>query len=258
VRGSARRWTNPGDRSRGRLRVALLEVRRNRQMRDLNRRLLDTLREKDALIEQKQFLIGEVSHRVQNSLQLVSSFLALQSRASNDPGLHSAIAEARRRLNAVALVHRRLYRSDQIEVVDASRYFEELCSDMLASMDQGWAGELSLDLSPVMLPTDRAVTAGLVLTELVTNANKYAYGGAPGPLEISLAEERAHFRLSVADQGGGKASPRQGFGSRMMDALVEQLQGQLDYRDNNPGLLAVMTAPIEIRTATAPGTPASA
>jgi two-component sensor histidine kinase len=207
------------------------------------------LREKDALIEQKQFLIGEVSHRVQNSLQLVSSFLALQARASNDPGLHTAIAEARRRLNAVALVHRRLYRSDQIEVVDASRYIEELCADMLASMDGRWAGDVSLDLSPVMLPTDRAVTAGLVLTELVTNANKYAYGGEPGPLEISLVEDRAHFRLSVADQGRGKESPREGFGSRMMEALVAQLSGELEYQNNNPGLRAILTAPIEIGSA---------
>jgi light-regulated signal transduction histidine kinase (bacteriophytochrome) len=246
IRGTARRWTIPEVEAAGRLRAALLEVRRNRQLQELNRRLLETLREKDALIQQKQFLIGEVSHRVQNSLQLVSSFLALQARASNDPGLHTAINEARRRLNAVALVHRRLYRSDQIEVVDASRYIEELCADMLASMDHGWAGALSLDLSPVMLPTDRAVTAGLVLTELITNANKYAYGGAPGPLEISLVEDRAQFRLSVADHGGGKASPRQGFGSRMMEALVSQLNGDIEYRDNKPGLRAVLTAPIEV------------
>ena len=94
------------------------------------------------------------------------------------------------------------------------------------------------------------------MTELITNANKYAYGGAPGPLEISLVEDRAQFRLSVADHGGGKASPRQGFGSRMMEALVSQLNGEIEYRDNKPGLRAVLTAPIEVGPGTGRQQPA--
>lgn len=175
---------------------------------------------------------------------LVSSFLAMQARSSDDANLHAALEEARRRLSAVALVHRRLYRADQIEAVDAARYIEELSGDMLASMGAEWAGQLRLDLAPVMVPADRAVTLGLVVTELVINANKYAYGGAPGPIAIVLEEDRGRLRLTVSDKGRGRTGARIGFGSRMIEAMVGQLRGELAYENAKPGSRAVLTAPI--------------
>ena len=83
-----------------------------------------------------------------------------------------------------------------------------------------------------------------MLTELIINANKYAYAGAAGPLEIGLEQSRNTLRLIVADRGGGKHTQGSGFGTRMMNAMVGQLSGELDYQDNKPGLRAVVTAPI--------------
>jgi light-regulated signal transduction histidine kinase (bacteriophytochrome) len=246
VRGRARRWTVPEVEAAARLRLAVMAVWQNRRIRDLNRQLVRTLDEKELLIRQKEFLIGEVNHRVQNSLQLVSSFLALQAKASGDPELHVALEEARRRIAAVSLVHRRLYRSDQIGAIDAARYIDELVMDLLGSMGTEWQPFVARDLDPVMLPTDRAIGLGLVLNELVTNVNKYAYGGKPGPLRITLAEDRNRFRLVVADDGVGRASPRTGFGSRMMEALVSQLAGTLEFEDNKPGTRAIVSAPIQV------------
>src|SRR6185503_2143492 len=102
-----------------------------------------------------------------------SSFLGLQGRASEDAKVKGELEEARRRIMAVSLVHRRLYRADQLDVIDAARYVEELLQDLAASMGEEWKAHLVQDLHPVMLPTDRAVGLGLVLTELVINANKY-------------------------------------------------------------------------------------
>lgn len=244
VRGRARRWTLAEIETAGRLRQALLDARQNRRLKELNIRLTETLEDKEGLLQQKELLLREVNHRIQNSLQLVSSFLGLQARSSDDQALKDSFEEARRRLSAVALVHRRLYRADQIENVDLARYLEELCGEMQDSMGPEWDGYLSLNIAPVLIPTDRAVTLGLVLTELVINANKYAYDGAPGPIEISLEEQGSRFRLIVADHGRGKHEPRQGFGTRMMSAMVNQLGGELEYRDNKPGLRAVLTASI--------------
>ena len=243
VRGRSRRWTPSEAEAAERIRRALIDVRQNRRINDLNRQLLDSLGEKDMLLKQKEFLIGEVNHRVQNSLQLVSSFLSLQARNSKVMGFAEAVEEARRRISAVSLVHRRLYRGDSVGMIDVARYIEELCADLRASMGSEWGSHFAFDLAPIMMPTDRAVTLGLILTELIININKYAYGGAPGPIGIVLTEDRTKFRLIVADQGQGKKADREGFGSRMMAALVQQLSGDLMFEDNNPGLRATLTAP---------------
>jgi len=244
VRGRARRWTLPEIEAATRLRSALLDVRQTRHVHEINHRLTETLRDKDLLLAQKEFLIGEVNHRVQNSLQLVSSFLALQARKSDSPELHDALEEARRRLSAVGLVHRRLYRGDQIQTIDAARYVEELCADAMSSMGQDWLKFLSLDLTPVTVSADRAITLGLIVAELITNINKHAYSGKAGPIDVRLSGEDVMFCVVVADKGRGNASSRMGFGTRMMNALVTQLGGKLAYERNDPGLRAVLTAPI--------------
>jgi chemotaxis family two-component system sensor kinase Cph1 len=239
VRGQSRPWSVPEIEAANRLRIAMSAVWQNRRIRELNRELLSALEEKDQLIRQKEFLMGEVNHRVQNSLQLVSSFLGLQARASDDAS--GAIEEARRRIAAVSLVHRRLYRADQLQSIDVARYVDELLDDLIASIGPDWQQQLQRDLQAVMLPTDRAVALGLILTELVINANKYAYGGKPGPLFVALSENGSRIRLVVADRGNGRTSARKGFGSRMMDALVKQLGGALDYSDGEPGTRAILT-----------------
>ena len=252
VRGRAQRWTVLEVEAAGRLRLAVMGIWQNRRIRDLNRELLQTIDEKELLIRQKEFLIGEVNHRVQNSLQLVSGFLMLQARSSDNPVLQAAIEEARRRLFAVSLVHRRLYRADQLEAIDAARYIEELLGDLVASIGPEWEPNLIKDLHPLMLPADRVVGLGLVLNELITNANKYAYGGDAGPLTVTLVADRNLFRLIVADSGAGRTSTRVGFGSRMMDALVGQLGGTLEFEDNYPGTKATLVAPIESKSGAKP------
>jgi two-component system, chemotaxis family, sensor kinase Cph1 len=244
VRGRARRWSLAETDSAARLRTALLDVKQNQRVHELNRHLTKTLQDKNALLQQKEFLLNEVNHRVQNSLQIVSSFLAMQAKSSNNPELHAAIEEARRRMSAVALVHRRLYRGDQINVVNAAHYVEELCADTFAFMGRDWAQHLTLNLAPALVSTDRAVTLGLVLTELLINSNKYAYGGAAGPIEIELKERDGALFMVVADKGRGKDGSREGFGSRIVEALIKQMGGRLKYGENNPGVRTEIIIPI--------------
>ncbi len=244
VSGRSRRWTLEEIEAAHRLRRAFHDAHINQRLRLLNADLQRTLADKDVLIAQKDVLMKEVNHRVQNSLQLVAAFLALQAKASEDAKVKEHLAEAQARLSAVALVHRRLYRDDQVESVDLSRYLEELAGDMKTSLGAEWAAQIRLDLAPILVPTDRAVNIGLVLTELVINASKYAYGGQPGPILIALEQHRNRLRLIVADDGSGKVGTREGFGSRMMNAIVAGLSGTIEHDDNMPGLRVIMTAPI--------------
>ncbi|SFP73118.1 histidine kinase dimerization/phosphoacceptor domain -containing protein [Sphingomonas rubra] len=244
VRGCSRRWTLEEMEAAHRLRRAFHDAYQARTVRELNAKLTRALTDKDALLEQKDLLMKEVDHRIQNSLQLVSAFLAMQARSAGAE-VADALREAQARLSAVAQVHRRLYRDDRVETIDLARYLEELAGDMKLSLGEAWASAMTLDLAPVLIPSDRAVNVGLVMTELVINATKYAYGGEPGPIAIGLEQYRNRLRLIVADSGHGKSGTNTGFGSRMMGAMVAKLNGEIEHADNRPGLRAILTAPIE-------------
>lgn len=243
VRGRSRRWTPAQVESAGRLRDALLDIASVGQLRSLNRTLQASLSERDLRLEQQGFLIREVNHRVQNSLTLVSSFLGLQARHA-EAAAAEQLNEARRRVRAVSMVHSRLYRAETGASVDMARYFAELVEDLGGSMGADWLAQLDSDLAPVRMDASRAVTVGLILTELIINAQKYAYDGEPGPIRVVLEEEPDLFRLTVEDQGKGGHAVGDGFGSLMIQSLVGQLGGELTYRDASPGLRAVLKAPI--------------
>lgn len=245
VRGRSRRWTLEQVEASHRLRRAFRESHATRERQRLFQELERAVAEKDAALVQKDLLMKEVDHRVQNSLQLVSAFLSLQAREAGAGPVADQLIEARSRLSAVALVHRRLYRDDQIATVDLARYLEELVDDLKGSLGGEWSSQMTVDLTPMLVPTDRAVSIGLIASELVINASKYAYSGASGPIEIALEQHRNRLRLIVADHGVGISGDRRGFGSRMMQAVLGRINGTLDHASNDPGLRAIVTAPIE-------------
>ncbi|MBB4858297.1 light-regulated signal transduction histidine kinase (bacteriophytochrome) [Novosphingobium chloroacetimidivorans] len=246
VHGKSRTWTAGEVEGAHRLIAKLYEIRQNIRQRELSESLQIALSDKDRLIEQKDTLIKEVNHRVQNSIQLVMAFLNLQARASaGDEATVRSLEEAQRRLSAVGLVHRRLYTDDNVESVDLSRYLQELVDDLRMSMGAEWRDYISTSFAPIMILADNAVHVGLILVELVINAQKYAYSGRPGPIAISLEQHRARFRLIVADQGQGRIGNREGFGSRMLKTLVQRLDGVIEDDDNRPGLRVIFSAPLD-------------
>jgi two-component system, chemotaxis family, sensor kinase Cph1 len=248
VRGRSKPWSLAETESAERLVRRLGEERGTQRLRTLNEELALTIRENEALIGQKDFLLKEVNHRVQNSLQIVMTFLRMQAREASGSEAVAQLTEAQRRISAVALVHRRLYNGVSVEVVDLGQYIDELVDDLAASMAEEWREHIHLDLVPVLISADRAVPVGLIVTELVINASKYAYDGKAGPLAIALEQHHDRFRLIVADRGHGKGTVVKGtgFGSRMMDAVVAQIAGTLENHDNRPGLRTVVSAPVKM------------
>jgi two-component sensor histidine kinase len=155
------------------------------------------------------------------------------------------VDEARRRVRAVSAVHSLLYRGDTATTVDMARYIGELIDDLTSSMGPDWAAATETDLAPICIDAGRAVTIGLILTELIINAQKYAYKGKPGPLRIAFEEDGAVLRLRVEDEGEGGHLAGKGFGSMMIQSLVGQLEGVIDYRDRDPGLSVTLKARID-------------
>ncbi|MFG1260385.1 sensor histidine kinase [Xanthobacter flavus] len=128
--------------------------------------------------------------------------------------------------------------------MDLSRYLIDLTNEVTSALGKEWEAHIMLDVAPVLMAADRAVRLGLILTELVLNTAKYAYGGAPGPLRVALEQHRDRFRLIVADHGSGKVGERQGFGTLMIKAMVQGLDGVIADEENAPGLRTIVTAPL--------------
>ena len=213
-------------------------------MRSLNQELIATIADNQTLLVEEDFLIKEVHHRVQNSLALVSAFLGIQAQAVGNEALTAELHEAQRRLSAIGLVHRRLYSGTKLQTVDLARYLEDLCTDMMSSLGEKWGGLVSFELASVVVPTDRAVNVGLILTELLINAQKYAYSGAVGPISVRLSQQAGDFCLVIADSGAGITRSREGFGTKMLNAMVKKLAGSIECADNKPGLQVSVNASV--------------
>ena len=193
-------------------------------------------------------LLGEVNHRVANSLQLVSAMVRLQATALTDPSAREALEDTQRRIQAIAQVHRRLYTSNDVESVDMQEYLGALVDELAET----WSTEalpraLSLAAEPIRLPTDRAVSLGVIVTELVTNACKYAYPDSGGEVRVALRRiDDDVFLLAVEDDGCGipeDAVPRgTGLGTKLIRAMAQSLQSIVEYDPTHTGVRATLRA----------------
>lgn len=202
-------------------------------------------------IDRREILLQEMNHRVKNSLQLVSSMLHLQANSADDEAVRHQLQDASSRITAIARAHQRLYRSEHVQAIDLAAYLVDLCGDLQLS-----AGENQIDVhvpGAIEIATDRAIPIALVVTELVTNAAKYAYPeGTPGPIEVRLDQDDVgRVQLSVADNGAGlpagfDAAASRGLGMRITRALASQLGAEIQVRPRTPGAEFVLLMPLAL------------
>ena len=232
------------------LRSAVMGVELRREKETADRAIVAARDRFEALAAERQVLMREVNHRVGNSLQLVAAFLHLQANGSASPETKEALKEANRRVLAIAQVHRRLYTSDDVKAVALDQYLGALVEDLRESSDtDSPAHQLSLDAAAVMVDADSAVTIGVIVTELVINALKYAYPDGTGPVRVRLeAGEGTQYRLTVEDDGVGRADPAakrsgpasSGIGRTIIKAMASKLNAVVTYDDADTGTRAVM------------------
>jgi two-component sensor histidine kinase len=193
-------------------------------------------------------LLSEVNHRVANSLQLVSAMVRMQASALDDAGARNALEDTQRRIAAIGQVHRRLYTSDNVEQVDMQEYLGALVEELGETWSiAGAPRTLSLAAEPIRLPTDRAVSLGVIVTELVSNACKYAYPAAAGEVRVALKREGdGYFLLTVEDDGIGMTAdtaPRgTGVGTKLIRAMAQSLQTAIEYDPGHRGVRATLRA----------------
>jgi two-component sensor histidine kinase len=181
--------------------------------------------------EEKEYLIKEIHHRVKNNLQVLSSLLHLQSRHIKDDAALDAVREGQNRVEAMGLIHQKLYMGDRLAAVEMKDYLKNLGDTLLDSFGLDDRVNISYQLEPLHLDVDTAIPLGLIINELVTNSLKYAFpDGRKGMIEISLWKEAGQLCLKVADDGVGKAGAPQlkgstSFGTNLVEILSKKLKG---------------------------------
>jgi two-component sensor histidine kinase len=212
----------------------------------------------DDLLQQKVVLLAEMQHRIVNSLQIIASILMLKARAVTSEETRQHLQDAHRRVMSVAAVQQHLHAFGRADSVEIAPYLTKLCESLAESMigesrpatltviaDNGWA------------PSTDAVSLGLIVTELVINALKYAFPDEKKVASVMVVYEvnGTDWKLSVTDNGVGRAEhggppAKGGLGTSLVKALAHQLDAQVEIVNSPAGMsVSVTHATFTSRTA---------
>jgi two-component sensor histidine kinase len=194
-------------------------------------------------------LLKELHHRVKNNLQILSSLLSLQSQQLTDDTALKAVKSSESRINAMALIHRKLYTVDQNRTIDIKEYITELIQYLVYSYGYHEKNfKLDLAIKEINIDVDKAIPLGLILNELISNSFKHAYENQPHPkLIVNLAYPDVHeLNIEISDNGGGIKvldEKKKTFGMKIVATLIKELKGSLDIKSGN-GTTYVLHIPI--------------
>ncbi len=232
-----------------RLTLSLLKIFAARAEAELERQRSD--RHLKASLQEKEVLLKEIHHRVKNNLQIISSLLGMQAREIHDPALASIFQQSQHRVKSMAMIHEKLYRSEQLAQIEMEPYLSELAAYLLNAYGaQSDRIRLSVRASQIVLDIDAAIPCAMIVSELVANAIKHAFPNNVGTIDIELMRDALNqcYALTVADNGVGYAEcamsqdKRGGLGLRLVELFTEQLDGQV-VMTSDGGTLVTITFP---------------
>lgn len=233
-------------RYKGTMRDASLTVRISeaQEIEKLNISLEVSLKEKETLLQ-------EIHHRVNNNLQIISSILSLQNTYVTDKGTKDILKESINRIKSMSVIHETLYKSKNFASLNFSDYILGLTEDIIRTYKSDSNLELNIiaDLSDLKLDLRQAIPCGLIVNEIITNAVKYAFkGSTKGEIYLKIKKEGGNVFFEIGDNGCGlplelNVKETNSLGLQLVQTLVEQLDGTLDI-DNENGVLFKIVFPL--------------
>ncbi len=188
-----------------------------------------------ASLQEKEVLLKEISHRVKNNLQLVSSLLRYQSGTIKDKQAQLVFRESQDRIRSIALIHEKLYQSGDLGRIDFADYIRSLTSSLLLSYGaSSEAIQLKIHAEHVFLEVDTAIPCALIINELVSNSLQHAFpDGRQGEIRIELRSEEDQYVLIVSDNGVGlpedfDLQTTETLGIELVHTLVDQLEATIE------------------------------
>jgi two-component sensor histidine kinase len=212
----------------------------NRERRRVEQQLRASLLEKEVLLK-------EIHHRVKNNLQIISSLLSLQAANVHDSTTLAQFRDSQNRVRSMALIHERLYRSDDLAKINFREYIDDLSGHLLQSyLSQDNTVSLKVEAEDIYLDIDTAIPCGLLISELVSNALKHAFPqGRSGTLGIEMKQcDDGQYHVVVRDDGVGIAEDldfrkTKSLGLKLVHNLARQLGGTVDFQNGRGTEIAV-------------------
>jgi len=202
--------------------------------------------ERDRQIADRDLFLAEFDHRVKNNFTIVTGLLDMQRRRATDPATIEALSAALARVESISRAHRHLYRSGQPGLIEMRDYLGELCATLSDALLLRGGVVLECRVAEGALSRDRAVSIGLVVNELVTNAAKHAFiERETGTIAVDFGPRPGGWILTVSDNGSGideevGPNPDGGLGSRLIAAFARQAGGTISIDSDRTGTIATL------------------
>jgi PAS domain S-box-containing protein len=211
-----------------------------------HQKLEDRLKE---MVEEKEWLLKEVNHRVKNNLQIITSILNLQINQLQDEKLVPVMMEFQSRFYALSSIYSSLYQSGNKEEIDISAYLKDLTNNLFISYSDPHKNiSLICETDRIFLEYNQAITCGLIVNELVSNSIKYAFPNKrKGEISVNLRQTGEYMRLEVGDDGIGfkpkaKKDEQGALGLHLVESLVKQLKdGKFKSKKVSQGTSFIIT-----------------
>jgi len=197
---------------------------------------LDLIKEKNS---EKEILLKEIHHRVKNNLQIVYSMLNMQSRQVDDKSARKVLSEGKSRVMAMALIHKVLYESENLNEVNIKEYVNSLIENISSVYaNDNKVIEVCIEAKDILLNLDLAIPLGLILNELLTNSYKHAFVNMDsGSINISIEKKNELYYFRYKDNGVGLKNEdingHKTLGMRLVSRLSNQINANAILKSNN-------------------------